>query len=82
MTYGWTGVCHPVFRKVPSSNYRNLVVTPTFMTNFGGKRPIFGYFTPISRKPTRVYGKSAEIMGGLFKILALKGGACYRRQGS
>ena len=24
MTCGWTGVCRPVFRKVPSSNYRNL----------------------------------------------------------
>ena len=24
MTCGWTGVCRPVFRRVPSSNYRNL----------------------------------------------------------
>ena len=24
MTWGWTGVCRPVFRKAPSSNYRKL----------------------------------------------------------
>ena len=24
MTCGWTGVCHPDFRKVPSSSYQNL----------------------------------------------------------
>ena len=28
--------------------------------NFGGKPPIFDYFSPISGKPTHVYGKSAE----------------------
>ena len=28
MTCGWTGVCRPVFRKVPSSNYRNLLSYP------------------------------------------------------
>ena len=28
MTCGWTGVCRPVFRKVPSSDYRNLLSHP------------------------------------------------------
>ena len=28
MTCGWTGVCRPVFRKVPSSNYRKLPSYP------------------------------------------------------
>ena len=50
MTCGWTGVCRPAFRKVPSSNYRKLPVSviPTLMMAFGGKSPIFGYFSPIS----------------------------------
>ena len=41
MTYGWTGVCRPVFRKPPSSNYRQLPSCRHFMMNFGGKLPIF-----------------------------------------
>ena len=28
MTCGWTGVCRPVFKKVPSSNYRKLPSYP------------------------------------------------------
>ena len=28
MTCGWTGACRPVFRKVPSSNYRNFPSYP------------------------------------------------------
>ena len=50
MTCGWTGVCRPVFRKVPSSNYRNLrsyplkEVKPPILMNFGGKPPIFLLF--------------------------------------
>ena len=42
MTCGWTGACHPAFRKVPSSNYQNLL--PTFMINFGGNRPVLAIF--------------------------------------
>ena len=46
MTCGWTGVSRPVFRKVPSSNYRNLL-SYHFYDEFCGKRPsvaIFGKF--------------------------------------
>ena len=37
MTWGWTGVYHPVLRKVPSSKFPNIPVILTFMMNFGGK---------------------------------------------
>ena len=40
MTCGWTGVCHSVFRKLPSCNYRPAII-PTFMVTCGGKLPIF-----------------------------------------
>ena len=53
MTWGWTGVCRPVFRKLPSSNYRRLSSYPDFMMNFGGKLPIFDNDLLISGKPTK-----------------------------
>ena len=55
MTSGWTGVCHPVFRKVPTSNYRNLLSYPLAVIpndGFWRKTAHFCYFSSILDKPS------------------------------
>ena len=69
MTCGWTGVCHPVFRKLPSSNYRLLptaAVIPTFMMNFGGKLPIFDNFCQFLENPP-MFMENLPKKGPLFR---------------
>ena len=51
MTYGLTGVCHPVFRRPPSL-INKLAFGPTFMMNFDGKPSILNNFGEFSAKPT------------------------------
>ena len=43
MTWGWNGVCRPVFRKLPPSNYRQLP-SYTFYDEFWRKTPYFSRF--------------------------------------
>ena len=69
MTCGWTGVCRLVFRKVPSSNYRNLrsyPVIPTFMMNFGGKPPFFAIFRQFLDNPP-LFMENLPKKGPLFR---------------
>ena len=46
MTCGWMGVCHPVFRKLPSSNYDSCRHTH-FYVDCLRKLPLFDNFLPI-----------------------------------
>ena len=44
MTCGWTGVCRPVFKKVPSSNYRKLPSYPLLWWILAENHPFFAIF--------------------------------------
>ena len=45
---GMDGGLPPGFQKGTLFLLQKLAVIPTFFMNFGGKRPIFGTFSPIS----------------------------------
>ena len=51
MTCGWTGICRPVFRKVPSSNYRNLRSYPLLWWTLAENHPFFAIFRQFLDNP-------------------------------
>ena len=51
MTCGWTGVCRPVFRKIPSSNYRSLLSYPPLWRILAENHPFLTIFRQFLENP-------------------------------
>ena len=66
MTCGWTGVCRPVFRKVPSSNYRNLRTYPLLWWNLAENHPFFAIFRQFLDNPP-LFKENLPKKGPLFR---------------
>ena len=66
MTCGWTGVCRPVFRKVPSSNYRNLRSYPLLWWILEENHPFFAIFRQLLDNPP-LFMENLPKKGPLFR---------------
>ena len=66
MTCGWTGVCRPVFKKLPSSNYRQLPSYPLLWWLLAENYPFLTIFCQSIEKPP------------MFKENLLKKGPLFR----
>ena len=66
MTYGWTGVCRPVFKKVPSSNYRKLPSCPLLWWILAENHPFFAIFHQFLDNPP-LFMENLPKKGPLFR---------------
>ena len=66
MTCGWTGVCRPVFRKVPSSNYRKLQSYPLLWWILAENHPFVAIFRQFLDNPP-LFMENLPKKGPLFR---------------
>ena len=66
MTCGWTGVCRPGFRKVPSSNYRNLRSYPLLWWILAENHPFFAILRQFLDNPP-LFKENLPKKGPLFR---------------
>ena len=66
MTCGWTGVCRPVFKKVPSSNYRKLPSYPLLWWILAENHPFSAIFHQFLDNPP-LFMENLPKKGPLFR---------------